>query len=116
MNQQDSCKTQNSFYSPKILCLREYSTRGPPRGLFLNIVFSLYQLYIKGELVINIVHISGIQMIEDVIGGLYRGNSIGFIIRGIDTLPFYLWDKVQWRYLREWKHREGHGEGKVLPF
>ena len=54
--------------------------------LLFEIVLRLYQVKMKGDLISHIIHIAGERTIEAFIYGLYRGNNLGGIMRGINQL------------------------------
>ena len=42
----------------------------------------------KGELILNILHIAGTRMADAGIYGIYRGNNLGGKMRGLEPLQF----------------------------
>ena len=47
----------------------------------------------KGELILNILHIAGTRMADAGIYGIYRGNNLGGKMRGLEPLQFFLLGK-----------------------
>ena len=56
--------------------------------LLFETVLQLHEIYMEGILILHVVHISRTRMIEADIYGLYRGNNLGGIIKGIYPLKF----------------------------
>ena len=52
--------------------------------LLFDIVFCLYQVHMKGNLILQIIHISVKRMAEERIEGLSRGNNMGGIMMGLN--------------------------------
>ena len=61
--------------------------------LLFDIILRLHQVQMRGELILHVIHISGTQMIEAGIDGLFRGNNLGGIMRGLNPLHFAPLDK-----------------------
>ena len=55
--------------------------------LFL-LVLRLHQVQMKGELILQIVHIAEKRMIDEGIHGLSRGNKLGGVMRGLEPLQY----------------------------
>ena len=58
--------------------------------LLFYIVLRIYKVKVKGELILHIVHIVVPIMIEAGIYGLFRGNNLGGMMRGLDLLKIVL--------------------------
>ena len=58
-----------------------------------EIVLRLHQVYTRGNFIQHVVHISGTRMTKAGIGGLLRGNNLGLVMRGLNTLHFFPLDQ-----------------------
>ena len=56
--------------------------------LLIETVLKLHGIQMEGILILHVVPIAGTRMIEVGIDGLFRGNNLGGIIRGIYPLQF----------------------------
>ena len=56
--------------------------------LLFEIVLSLHQVQMKGELIWHIVHIVGTITIKAGINGISRGNNLGGMMRGLEPPQF----------------------------
>ena len=54
--------------------------------LLFELVLRLHQVQMKGELILQCVNLSGTRMIEVLIVGLYRGNNLEMVVRGLNSL------------------------------
>ena len=60
--------------------------------LLFEIVLRLHQVQMRGEMILHAIHITGTRMIEAGIDGIYRGDNLGGIVRGLNHLqsvPLY---------------------------
>ena len=53
-------------------------------NLLFEIFLRLYQVHMRGELILNGVHISGTRIIKAIIYGLLKVNNLGGMTRGIN--------------------------------
>ena len=61
--------------------------KGTSKSLLLfEIVIRLHQVQIKEELILHILHIEGKRVEKSGIDGLSRGNNMGGVMRGLQTL------------------------------
>ena len=58
------------------------------KPLMFELVLRLHQVYMRGELILHVIHITCTQMIEAGIDGLSRGNNLGDVTRVINHLHF----------------------------
>ena len=59
-------------------------------SLLFDIVLRIYKVQVKGELILHIFHIVVPIMIEADIYGLFRGNNLGGMMKGLDLLKIVL--------------------------
>ena len=55
-----------------------------------ELVIRLYHVNMRGELISHVIYITGTRMTESGIYCLYRGNSLGGMMRGLNTLQFFV--------------------------
>ena len=78
--------------------------------LLFEIVFRLHQGQIRENLILHVVHISGMRIIEAVVDGLSRENNLGGVKRELNPLQFFPYIKERWENKLEWNHGLGSGE------
>ena len=62
-------------------------------SLLVELVPRLQQVQMRGYLILHVIHIAVTRMIDAVIDGLFRGNNLGRIMRGLNPLHFVPLDK-----------------------
>ena len=63
------------------------------KPLMFELVLRLHQVYMRGELILHVIHITCTQMIEAGIDGLSRENILRGVMRGINPLQFFPLDQ-----------------------
>ena len=70
-----------------------------------EIVIRLYQVHIRDESILHVIHIAGTRMIESGIDGISRGDNLGGMMRGMNPLqlvPLYQGSVVRSDRLELW--------------